>query len=341
MKERIAGLSVFANLMLAIFKILVGLITKSTAVLAEGIHSGMDVFSSIVGWIGIKISQRPENEKHPYGHYKFEVVSGLIITLILFGTALAIIYKAYKSLLNPVPADIGYLALGVMIVSAIVNWIMAKLKIDYGKKENSLSLLSDGFHSKIDAYSSLAIFVGLFLSGYFPYMDSILAFLIGLYIIKESFSLGKEEADSLLDVSAGKEIETQIAAIAKEHNTEVSELKTKKKGSAITANIEIKLPSKLSVDEATRISDELRDDLIKKIAALKYVAIQIKSYEISSGYYKPYFGKGFAWHDSEPKGKGPKGICICPKCGYEQQHVKGQPCASIKCPKCSNMMQRK
>jgi len=101
-----------------------------------------------------------------------------------------------------------------MIFSALINEIMARLKIHFGKKENSMALLSDGFHSRIDVFTSLAVFAGLFLTEYWIYADSILAFLVGLYIIKESFSLGREAVDSLLDVSASPEIEEKIKLIA-------------------------------------------------------------------------------------------------------------------------------
>jgi len=348
MKEKVAVISVFVNLILAICKILIGIISNSSAILAEGIHSGMDIFSSGVSLIGIKIAKKPKDKEHPYGHYKFEVLTGLIITIILFGTGVGIIYQAYKGILNPGQIIISYLALGIMIFSAIVNEIMSRIKIKFGKAENSLSLLSDGFHSRIDVYVSLAVLIGLILSKYWIYADPILAFIIGIYIIKKSFSLGKEATDSLLDVSAGKDIEDKIIEIIKENKTELSELKTQKKGSAVTANIEIKLPSKLSVDEATKKSNKLRDDLINKIDSLEYVAIQIKSYNISSGFYKPDFGQGFGWHKKgkftgeikEAKGLGPGGTCKCPKCGHEQPHIRGQPCANKKCSKCETLMKR-
>ncbi len=355
MKEKIAGISVFVNLILAIGKILVGLAAKSSAVLAEGIHSGMDVFSSGIGFLGIKVSKKPKDKEHPYGHYKFEVLTGLIITLILFGTGVGILYQAYKSILNPTQIIMSYLTLGIMIFSAIVNEIMSKIKIKVGKAENSLSLLSDGFHSRIDVYTSLAVLIGLLLSKYWIYADSILAFIIGLYIIKESFSLGKVATDSLLDVSAGKEIEDKIIEILKENKIELSELKTQKKGSAVTANIEIKLPSELSVDEATKKSNKLRDDLINKIDSLEYVAIQIISHDVENSYYQHAdiipgikIGKGFGWQRKgrfvekipEAKGYGPGGKCICTKCGYETEHHRGVPCSTIKCHKCGSPMAR-
>lgn len=348
MKEKIAGISVFANFILAVGKIIIGFLANSIAVLAEGIHSGMDVLSSGISFAGIKLAKKPVDEKHPYGHYKFEVLAGVIITLILFITGIGIIYKAYQGFLKPSQVSIGYLALGVMIFSAVINEVMARLKIHYGKKENSVSLLSDGVHSRVDVYTSIAVLIGLILTRYWVYADSLLAFFIGIYIIKESLSLGKEATDSLLDVSAGKEIENKIKEIIKKHKIELSELKTQKKGSAITANLEIKLPSKLSVKEATKISNDLRKKLIKSIERLEYVVIQIESHDVGTVYYKPELGKGFGWQrrgrmKREVKGAralGPGGYCICKKCGYKIEHERGTPCASLNCPKCRTTMVR-
>jgi len=355
MKEKIAGISIFVNLILAIVKIIVGFISKSTSVLAEGVHSGMDVISSGISLIGIKMGKKPVDKKHPYGHYKFEVLSGLIITMFLFATGIWILYQAYKGFVDPEIVSISYLALGIMLLSAVLNGIMSKLKIYYGKKENSLSLLSDGVHDKIDVYTSIAVLIGLIIMPYWIYVDSILALLIGLYILKESFSLGKEATDSLLDVSAGEEIEEKIKEIIKKEKIEISDLRTQKKGAAVTANLEIKLPNKINVEEATKISNNLKEKLIKNIEPLEYVAIQIRSHDFTDSYFKPkdfvskITGRGFGWQKKgkfkdtikEAQGKGPEGYCICSKCGYKKKHERGTPCSTIKCPTCGISLTRK
>ncbi len=357
MKERIAGISVLANFILAVSKVLIGIITNSASVLAEGVHSGMDIFSSAISLIGIKISKKPVDERHPYGYYKFEVLSGLVITIILFATGLGIIYEAYQNFLSPSVVSVGSLSLGVMIFSAIVNETMARLKIYYGKKENSVSLLSDGVHSRVDVYTSIAVLLGLLITPYWNYADSIMALLIGLYIIKESFEIGKEATDSLLDVSAGEEVENKIKKIVKDEKIELEELKTQKKGSVITANLVIKLPSNLSVEKATKISNALKEKLMEKIDGLGYVAIQIKSHEVIDSSFAPLevssiggfgFGRGFGWQRRgkmktqipEAVGAGPGGYCVCENCGYKVKHQRGVPCSTLKCPKCGGKMRR-
>ena len=349
MKEKIAGISVFVNLILAVGKIIIGLAMKSSAIIAEGVHSGVDVLSSLISFFGIKVSKKPKDKEHPYGHYKFEVMSGLIITLFLFFTGIWTIYGSIKSFIAPQLISLSYYGLGIMLLSTVLNLFMSRIKIRIGKKENSLSLLSDGVHDRVDIYTSIVVLIGLLIMPYWIYVDSILAFLIGLYILKESLSLGKEATDSLLDVSAGQEIDSQIKSIGEKEKLDVSDIKTQKKGSVITANLVIKLENKLSVEEATSISTNFRKTLMKNIENLSYVAIQISSHDIENNFFKPTetfagikVGNGFAWNRhgkfaknlTDAKALGPGGNCICSSCGYVQEHQKGTPCSKVKCSNC-------
>ena len=348
MKERIAAISIAINAVLAAGKIAAGFWSNSSAVVAEGAHSFVDIFSSAIGYLGIKISQKPVDQEHPYGYYKFEVLAGGVITLLLLATGAGIAYEAFLGLLLPKQIEIGYLPLGIMMVSAAVNEIMARLKIHYGKQENSVALISDGIHSRADVFASLAVLAGLVLAVYWSFADSVLALLIGFYIIKESFSLGKEVVDSLLDVSAGEEVENKIKSIAKSRNIEVSSLKTQKKGLIATADLAIALAKNLKIDEVEKISDDLREALMAEIDNLRYVSIQISSYEVESGYYKPDFGKGFGWRKKGKfknkiqgaEGKGPGGDCVCPQCGYRIRHKHGAPCSKLKCSNCKINLRR-
>jgi len=122
----------------------------------------------------------------------------------------------------------------------------------------------------------------------------------------------------------------------------------------VTANLEIELPNKISVEEATEISNTLKENLIKNIEPLEYVAIQIKSHDVTDSYFKPrdfvskVTRRGFGWQRvgkfkgvvDDAQGKGPEGYCICPKCGYKIKHERGTPCSTIKCPKCGKNLIR-
>jgi cation diffusion facilitator family transporter len=236
-----------------------------------------------------------------------------------------------------------------MLTSVAVNFATSQLKIYYGKKESSLTLLTDGMHDKADVLASGAVLLGLLLSRYWIYADALLACLIGLYIIKEAFPIGKEAIDSLLDVSAGKEVEDKIKNLVQKQQIDLASLKTQKKGSAITANLEINLDSSLTVEKANQISDTLRKKLMQEIENLQFVIIQIKSHALENNFYQPTFGRGFGWQrkgrfkDELPQaeGKGPDGQCVCPQCGYTTPHQKGVPCSTLQCPVCHIHLERK
>lgn len=340
----ISFIAVITNLLLAAGKVIVGIISKSTAIIADGINSSTDVIASLIGYIGIKAADKPADKEHPYGHGKAEVISGFIITLIIFISGIWILYDAIKGFFNDQELSISYLAFIVMGSSALINGIMSYVKVHYGKRYDSISLVSDGVHSRIDLIVSLAIFIGLFFIRYYSNIDSILAILVGSYIIKESLGLGKESTDLLIGRSAEPEIEDNIKGLIKKQGIELDDLKTQKKGSLITANIKIKLPKDASVDEATSVSKDLRKQLLESIPNLQYIAIQVEALDFSEGYYKPPqgLGKAIRWKGRMPHGKGlgPQGYCVCKKCNEKVKHVKGVPCYKTKCPNCGSVMTR-
>jgi len=346
MERKIAALGLAANIVLASGKIAVGLLSRSTAVLAEGLHSGMDVLSSGISLIGISTSRKPRDEGHPYGHYKAEVLAGLFITVILFLTAAWIIYEAVGSLGSPRTPLVGVVPLGVMAFSALINAVMAHVKIRAGRKHDSLSLLSDGVHSRLDVFTSLAVLGGLLLAKWFVHADAIMAMLIGLYILRESFVLGRKATDSLLDASAGEDVERRIRGIVEGRQIALAGLRTQKRGPMVTANLDIELPAALTIDAATRTANLLKGELMKSLGNLSYVAVQIRSREISTAAYQPrlMLGRGLGWpgrRGAKP-GSGPGGgLCVCPKCGTEAAHERGVPYSSAKCPKCGVPMTRR
>jgi len=336
-----------ANLFLTLAKFIIGFLSMSTAVIAEAIHSGMDIVTSGISYIGIRASKKPSDKEHPYGHKQSETIAGFIITIILFMSSLYIIYEAILDLFGTKTIIVSYLVLGVMAGSAVVNAVMSDLKMRSGKKHDSMALIADANHSRMDVFTSIGVLVGLVLSAYWIHADSIAALLIGLYIMFGSIRLGRKTTDILLNVSAGDEAEKNIKNVLKDYNVELSELKTQKLGSEFFAEIKIKLEPKLKVEDVEKLTSNIEKKLMSEIQGLKYIVIQIGSLDSKKGFkssvYRGRFGK-MAWQGRGRMGGsalGPSGECVCPKCGTVVPHRRGVPCTSRKCPNCGSPMTRK
>ncbi|MGM5488478.1 MAG: cation diffusion facilitator family transporter [Nanobdellota archaeon] len=333
-KEKVSILGIGANLFLFFIKIVVGVISGSYGILADAVNSGSDIFASLMNYIGIRLSKRPSDEKHPYGHHKYEVLFGLFVTLIIVGSAIYIIYKAIMGLIDPKQLEFSLLGMGVMLVSAATNEIMARLKISTGKRENSISLVADGVHSRIDVLTSASVLVGLFLSGYWIYADALVALLVGIYILKEAYELGRDATENLVDVAADKEQEDKVRDLVNGEGIKISELKTQKRGSKFSANLTLSLPKDMKVEDATRTMNTLRQKLVDEISDLSYVTLSVEDTGAQTTYYRGPLGRGYGWQS-----KGPE-YCVCPTCGHKVKHKRGVPCKSLKCPHCNEYMVR-
>jgi len=288
--QSVSIISTFANLGLGIAKLVFGFLIGSVALIADGIHSGLDVFSSFITFLGLKVSKKPADEKHPYGHWKAESLAGFLVAIFLAGSGIWILYEAIMSFLGQNLVKLSIWAIVVVVISILITEILARLKFHYGEKYRSLALVADAEHSRADALSSVGVLAGLSLVKYFSSADAVIALFIGGYILYQAFQVGREITDSLLDV-ANKEIEERIKKICSSHKIEISQLKTRKIGAANFAEIKIKLPPKLKVEEVQKIINTLEERLLKNIPELKQIVISIEAYQMAKTVILPRFGK--------------------------------------------------
>ena len=285
----ISLLSTFSNLALAISKLIFGFFIGSSALIADGLHSGLDVFSSFITFLGIKIARKPVDEKHPYGYWKAENIAGLLVAFLLLLTSLWIFYEAITKIIEGKPLRLSSYALIVVIVSILVSEILARLKFYIGEKFKNLALVADAEHSRADALSSIGVLIGLFLSKYFPLADGLIALGIGGYLFVESFKIGKEITEALLDVR-NFEVEEKIKEICQENQIEIESLRTRKIGPYTLAEIKITLPPRLKIEKVQEIITSLEKKLLKNIPELKEVIISIAPYDAEKTILLPNFG---------------------------------------------------
>lgn len=275
-KEAVSIISIISNFVLGILKISLGLAAKSSALIAEGIHTGIDVILSVVTLLGITVAKRKPTKVHPYGWARAEVLAGFLITLFWLVSSLGIIWNASGELIKEkFEVEVSLLALGLMVVSTVVYGILARAKIKIGQKEESLALIADGKHTRVDVFLSGGVLLGLGVSNFFPIADSLTALVVGLYSFYEALVLGKEITENLLDI-ADLEIEEQIRKICQEEQVTLAAIKTRKIGALTFAELEVSLPVEVKISRADDLISELQSTLINRIPRLEYVVVQIK-----------------------------------------------------------------
>jgi cation diffusion facilitator family transporter len=265
-KVKVAFLSIISNTVLIIFKLIAGFLSGSVSIISEAIHSGMDLIASIVAFFSVKMSSKPADKKHPYGHGKIENISALIEGVLIFVAAAMIIIEAIKKMKEPSELENTTIAVMVMFVSALTNFMVSRKLYKVGKEEDSMALEADALHLKTDIYTSLGVGIGILLiklTG-INILDSIVAIIVAFIIIKEAWNLCKNALDYLLDSKLSDEEEVVVEKIIRNHShqfIDFHKLKTRKSGNKKHIDFHITVPPELTVLEAHNIIGNLKKDL--------------------------------------------------------------------------------
>jgi cation diffusion facilitator family transporter len=221
-KQSAALSSVIAAVGLTAFKIVVGIMTGSLGILAEAAHSALDLVAALVTFFAVRISGRPADEEHRYGHGKIENLSALFETILLLVTAVWIIYEAIQRLFfKPVEVEVSPWAFLVMVVSIIIDYTRSRVLYRAAKAHNSQALEADALHFSTDIWSSSVVILGLIfvlISKTVPSLaflekaDAIAASVVALIVVYVSIELGMRTVHGLLD-TAPKGLTEQIKSV--------------------------------------------------------------------------------------------------------------------------------
>lgn len=284
-RVKIAFLSILSNTTLIIFKIIAGVLSGSVSIISEAIHSGMDLVASLVAFLSVRHSAKPADRKHPYGHGKIENISGIVEGFLIFVAAAMIIIEAFKKIFEPVVIEEATIAIVVMIVSALINFAVSTKLYKVSQEEDSMALQADALHLKTDVYTSVGVGTGILLiklTG-FLILDSIVAILVALLIIKEAWHLSKNAFDYLIDARLSNEEEVEIEKVIREHShqfIDYHKLKTRKSGNIKHIDFHITVDPQLTVKETHDIIGNFKKEMNKKFKNTR-VNIHIDPYKKS------------------------------------------------------------
>jgi cation diffusion facilitator family transporter len=264
-KVKIARLSIISNTLLIIMKVIVGIISGSVSIISEAIHSSMDLVAAVIAFFAVKVSDNPPDSRHPYGHGKVENISGVIEALLIFAAAIWIIFEAVKKLLGEeIVLDKIWIGSIVMLISAIVNIIVSKMLYKVARETKSVALEADALHLKTDVYTSVGVAagLGLILLTDINWLDPVVAILVALFIIKESYSLLRRAFTPLLDTAWSDDEINDLERKLNVMEVNYHNLRTRVAGNYRFIDIHVEIPKDESVGNAHEYCDRIENELI-------------------------------------------------------------------------------
>ncbi len=269
----------------ALAKAIVGFISGSIVLLGDAIHSLADSFSTFFAWLGLKIAQKSPTKKFPYGFYKIENVTALIISGLILFAGFEIIKESISKILVLESLNIPLIAIGVAFLDALFMFAVGTYEMKVGREINSQSLMADGRESRMHLFSSAIVLIGL-LARIFEimYLEGIMGILISLFIFQVGIESGRDSIFALLDVSPSREVEEKIKKILEE-NHEVKgfqKLKLRKAGPFVFGEVQVKLGKSTSVNRAREISDEIEKKIKRRIKRVDSLIVGIAAESIEN-----------------------------------------------------------
>jgi len=271
--------AISGNILLTIFNFVVGILSGSTALVAEAAHPLSDVITSIITAIGFRIGLKPPDSEHPYGHGRAEPLVGLVIVVFLVFIAYEIISEAYSKLLLMGSLTPPYWTAALMaIVGIAVNITMTRYMMNVGKKINSPAIMADAQHQKVDVFSCAAIVVGVVGSNMgLLILDPLVAVLIAVLVLKIAFDVGKENINNLM----GKVPSTDLIVEITKAGTSVKgvkgmhDIKVNYMGPNASVDLHITVDPELSLRNAHKIAHQVEKSVINRVDIVSIVYVHV------------------------------------------------------------------
>lgn len=281
MAMRVSYVSIVANVLLTIFKLIAGLVAHSGAMVSDAVHSASDVFSTFVVIIGIRISAKDSDKEHPYGHERMECVAAIILATILGITGLGIGRVAVMDIMAGNGASTvlpGTLALVAAVVSIVVKEAMYWYTRYYAKKIDSGALMADAWHHRTDALSSVGALAGIvFARNGFPVMDAIASLIICVLIVYAAYEIFKDAVDKMVDKACDTETEEGIrkVVVSQEGVLGIDLLQTRMFGNKIYVDLEICADGEKPLRETHAIAEKVHDRIELSFPKVKHIMVHV------------------------------------------------------------------
>ena len=261
-------LSLLSNVLLFVLKYWVGILSGSVALIADAWHTLSDSLTSIILLIAIRISDKPADEEHPFGHGRAEVIASLIIGVLLSVVAFNFLLESVHKFIVKEQANFGKWAIIATIVSIIVKELSAQYALWAYRKTKLNSLKAEAWHHRSDAISSVIILFGIFFGRTFWWLDSVLGIMVALLIFYAGFEVICDAIRPLMGQNPSKEFEQKIKNLISritEMEVNFHHLHVHNYGNHHEITFHIKLPAHLSLSEAHKVSEQIENAIRKEM----------------------------------------------------------------------------
>jgi cation diffusion facilitator family transporter len=272
-KTRTARLSVLSNSLLIILKVVVGIVSGSVSILSEAIHSSLDLIAAIIAFFAVKVSGNPADDRHPFGHGKVENVSGVIEALLIFVASAWIVYEAVGRFIHPGETEALGLGVLVMAISAVVNTIVSRKLYKVAKLTESVALEADALHLKTDVITSAGVAVGLaliWITGWHV-LDTVIALLVAVIIIYESWMLLRKAFSPLLDTALSQSEMKKLTGILEEMEVRYHGLRTRAAGHQRFVEFHFDVPAHETIETIHRQCDVIEERLEREFRDISVI----------------------------------------------------------------------
>lgn len=206
----VGTVAVFTNIALFFLKVWAGIVSGSLALKADAWHTLTDSVTSLIVIIANKLSLKKPDKEHPFGHGRWEQIAALVIAFLLAAIAYDFIKEAYARYTAEQTADFGTIAIVVTVVSILINELLAQYAFRIGNKFDNTSIKADAWHHRTDALSSALVLVGIFVSGWFWWIDAFMALVISALLLYATYKIAKEAVFKILGEKPSPELVEQI-----------------------------------------------------------------------------------------------------------------------------------
>lgn len=276
--NKIMRITIILNVLLTIAKVGIGHIGGSTAIIADGLHSASDIVTSIGVIFGMFIAAKPRDEKHQYGHEKAESIAGFVLAVILILTGANIGYESSKMIYMKRYTEPHIYTAVVAFVSILVKEYQYRITMSAAKKINSNAMMSDAWHHRSDAFSSIAALIGIMGArmGY-GFLDPLAGIIVSIIVIKVGIQLLILAMDELMDGAIDKEKMNNIREELKmiEGVRAITELRGRKHGSKAYVDIKICVDPHISVHKGHDIGENAENLVLSRMKNVKEVIVHI------------------------------------------------------------------